>query len=177
MSLFDYKRVPRYRNKVAKTPTADAAGWKVTSAAAGTRHGEILVAIKGLDTKNAVATPTFTPVQPATTHFVTGQVFTYSVTASSAVTVSGTPTVALTIGGLTRQALYNKVTSTNILLKFDYTFVAGDVAPSTSIVIAGAIVPEKGYGITMPINANASAKLPDSSLTYTALANSTTTVN
>lgn len=176
MSLWGYKKTPPYFNKVALTPTASDAGWKVTAAAAGTRFGEVLVAIKGLTTKNAVANPTFVMTQTSTTHYTTGQVITLIVTASKAVAVSGTPTISMTIGAFTRKALFNSTTSSTTVLRFDYTFVAGDVAAS-SVPIAGAIVPEPGTGITMVIDSNSSEKLADAVLVYTPLADSHVTVN
>lgn len=176
MSLWSYKKAPNYTNKVAATPTATAAGWKVTTAAAGTRFGEVLVAIKGLATKTAVTYPTFAATQPATVHYTTGQTFTLTVTASKAIAVSGIPTIAMTIGAFTRRLQFNPTTSTATVLKFDYVVVAGDVA-GTSVPIANFIVPQSGYGVTMPIDAVSSEIIPDASLTFPAIANSNVTFN
>lgn len=176
MSLFGYIKVPRFRAKVALTPTASNAGWKVANVNAGTRFGEVLVAIKGLTAKNAVAVPTFVMTQTSTVHYVTAGVLTLIVTASKAVNCTGAATIALTIGAFTRQAVFNATTSTSTVLRFDYTFVAADVAAS-SIPIAGAIKPEPGTGITMVIDANSSERLADAVLTFTPLAASNVTVN
>lgn len=176
MSLYSYKKIPQYFNKVVLTPVVSAAGWKVAAAAAGTRLGEVLVCIKGLTTKNAVAYPTFVMSQPATVHYTTGQVLTLTVTASKAVQSTGATTINLDINGTNRSAVFNPVTSTDTVLKFDYTFVAGDVAVS-SIVIAAAMVPEAGHGVTMAIDTESSEIVPDASLIYTPIATSNVTVN
>lgn len=176
MSLFSYKKAPAYVNKVAATVTASAAGWKVDTAAAGTRFGEVLVAIKNLAVKNAVAYPTFVMTQPTTTNYVTGQVITLVVTASKAIAVSGLPTIAMTVGATVRQATFDPLTSTSTVLNFKYTVVAGDV-DADGVVIAAAIVPAAGYGITMPIDAVSSEIIPDASLVYTPIASSGITVN
>lgn len=176
MSLWSYKKAPPYFNKVAATPTASAAGWKVTTAAAGTRFGEVLVCIKNLATKNAVAYPTFVMTQPTTTHYVTGQVVTLVVTASKAIAVSGLPTISMTVGTTTRQAVFDPATSTTTVLNFKYTFVADDI-DADGVAIAAAIVPAAGYGITMPIDAVSSEIIPDASLVYAPIVSSGITVN
>jgi hypothetical protein len=176
MSLWSYKKAPPYFNKIAATPVVSTAGWKVATAAAGTRFGEVLVAIKGLTTKNAVAYPTFTITQTTTKHYVTGETITLVVTASSAVAVSGLPTIDLVIPSGTKQAVFDPTTSTSTVLNFKYTFVAGDIAGS-QITIANTVVPQAGYSVTMPIDAVSSEKIPDANLTYTAITNSGVTVN
>ena len=177
MSLWSYKKLPPYFNKKPKTPTATKAGWKVTAAAAGTRYGEIIVAMKNLLVKNtAAAYPTFTATQPSTTHYTTGQKFTHVVVPSKNVFVSGLPTVQLTVGANTRQAVYNPATSTPLSLKFDYTIVSGDFA-GTSVVIASTIVRQTGYGITIAVDAVSSESVPAANLVYSPIANSNVTVN
>lgn len=176
MSLWSYKKLPPYFNRVHLVPTASKAGWKVNSASAGTRYGEVLVAIKNLLVKNSAPYPTFAATQPATAHYVTGQTFTLVVVPSVAVGVSGLPSVALTIGAFTRQAVYNPLTSTPTALHFDYTFVTADV-DMIPILIAHNIVPVAGYGVTFNVSGLNSEIIPDIDLIFPVISNSGVTVN
>jgi hypothetical protein len=176
MPSFTYKTSPKYRNVVgALGATIGTSTGGYTVATQSVPSGEVLVAIKNLSVKNAVAYPTFTAVQTATTHYVTGQVLTVTVTPSKAVAVSGLPTIALAIPTGTKQAVFNRATSTSTSLNFDYTFVVGDVAAS-AIPIAGAIVSQAGYSITMAVDASGSSEIVPTT-TFTALVSSGVTVN
>ncbi|QJR12279.1 hypothetical protein DSM104443_03364 [Usitatibacter rugosus] len=62
---------------------------------------------------------------PANGTYDTGQNLDFTVNWSEAVTVTGTPQIALTIGATTRQATYQSGSGTSALL-FRYTVVAGD---------------------------------------------------
>lgn len=101
-----------------------------------TPNGEVLVAIRALTTKNgdvadAAIVPTFTAAvsYSGTLNTVTGDIITVTLTASEDVAVSGTPTIDLTIGALTRQLSYSSGDSDATHLVFNYTVVAEDVAP------------------------------------------------
>ena len=59
--------------------------------------------------------------------YAPGEVIDATVTFSEAVTVTGTPELALTVGTATRQAVYDDSDSTTTTLVFSYTVVAGDL--------------------------------------------------
>lgn len=75
--------------------------------------------------------------------FVTGNVLKLTVTASEAVTVDGTPQIALTINAGTKQALFDPYLSSATSLVFKYTIVSGDVATAGQFSVATSIV--SGY--------------------------------
>ena len=94
--------------------------------------GEVLVPIGGLTAKkaDADAAPTFTLGLPANATYATGQVMTFTVTASEPVTVVGTPSIALTLTSGVVLAAFDAVNSTSTSLLFKYTVKAGDTALS-----------------------------------------------
>ena len=78
---------------------------------------------------------------PGAGSYQTGNKLSFTVPFNDTVTVTGTPTLAFTIGGITRQANYSNGTGTTTLT-FDYTIVAGDAA--TSITIAANAISTSG---------------------------------
>ncbi|WP_449235781.1 Ig-like domain-containing protein [Azospirillum doebereinerae] len=59
-----------------------------------------------------------------------GRTLSFFVSLSEAVTVAGgTPTIAIDVGGVARQAVYNAVGSVGTVLRFDYVVQAGDADP------------------------------------------------
>ena len=78
---------------------------------------------------------------PAAGTYQTGDKLSFSVPFNDTVTITGTPTLAFTIGGITRQAGYTAGTGTTTLT-FEYTVVAGDAA--TSVVLAANAISLSG---------------------------------
>jgi hypothetical protein len=130
MSSWTLKTPPTFRSDAV----ASASGWKhpVT--------GEVLVAIRGLTTKNvdALVVPTFTLAVPADATYTVGQALVFTVTASEAVSISGTPSIDVTIGSTVRQAQFTGIDATQKILTFSYTLVAGD-ADADGIAVANTI--------------------------------------
>ena len=58
--------------------------------------------------------------------YASGDVVTVTATFSESVLVTGTPRIALNIGGVTKYATYDAATSTDTQLNFNYTVVSGD---------------------------------------------------
>jgi hypothetical protein len=145
---------------------ASAAGWKhpVT--------GEVLVAIRGLTTKNVDAgtVPTFVLAVPADGTYHAGDKLTFTVTASEAVSVSGTPSIDVTIGANIRQAQFTGIDATNKILTFQYTLVAGD-AGATGITVSPSIdlnTVSKGKSKVVDLIAGSAGQPVDASkLTFT----------
>ena len=87
---------------------------------------------------DAVAPQTLgTIAGPAAGSYQTADKLSFTVPFNDIVTVTGTPTLAFTIGGITRQANYSTGTGTTTLT-FEYTVVAGDAAISV-VLAANAI--------------------------------------
>lgn len=130
MSSWTLKTPPTFRPDAV----ASAKGWvhPVT--------GEVLVTIRGLTTKNvdALVVPTFTLTVPANATYHAGDTLTFTVTSTEAMSVSGTPSIDLTIGVNSRQAQYVSIDATQKILTFAYVLVAGDV-PNTGITVANTI--------------------------------------
>jgi trimeric autotransporter adhesin len=130
MPLWSYAHPPVYH----PTAVASPGGWKdpVTN--------ELLVAISNFTAKNAdaIIVPTYTLAVPANGTYVDGNVLTVTVASTEPLFVEGTPSIALTIGAKNAQLVYNPADSTPTALKFEYTVVSGDSAPS-GIVVANII--------------------------------------
>lgn len=131
MSNWSLKTPPTYRPDAVAGPE----GWKdpVT--------GEVLVCIRGLSTlkqTDALVVPTFVLAVPANATYHVGQALVFTVTASEAVTVVGTPSLDVTIGSNVRQALYTGIDATQKILTFSYTLVTGDI-DADGIVVANTI--------------------------------------
>lgn len=130
MSNWSIKTPPTYRPDAVAT----ASGWTdpVT--------GEVLVCIRGLTTKNvdALVVPTFTLGVPANGTYHVGQALVFTVTASEAVTVAGTPSIDVTIGSNVRQAQYTGIDATQKIMSFSYTLVAGDI-DADGIAVANTV--------------------------------------
>src|SRR5205823_2684288 len=90
-----------------------------------------------LTVKNPAAVSTVTP--PANGTYGIGQNLDFTVTYSENVTVTGTPTIGLTIGTTARSASYNAAGSTATALLFRYTVQAGE-SDTNGIVSASPIV-------------------------------------
>lgn len=120
--------------------TTDTAFSPALSGATILRFEEVLVALSELLSKelDVLTVPTFTLAVPADGHYVTGQVLSFTVTASEAVLVENTPFINVTIGSTIRKATYDAASSTDTSLVFKYTVVAGDV-DADGIVVATAI--------------------------------------
>lgn len=142
---------------------------------------EILVAIGGLVTlyADALITPTFTSAisYSGTSTVVTGNVITVTITASEPVQVTGTPTIALTVGSATDFMTYNVTTSTSTSLVFNYTVLAGDHATAGNFVVGSSIVGTVSIGDILPNGTVSGAVYPVASLAYTSPTTSTTTIN
>lgn len=79
---------------------------------------------------SAAVSPTVTGVGvPENASYAIGATLEFTVEFSSAVSVTGTPQLGLTIGSVTRQASYSSGSGTTDL-KFRYLVAAGDLAPS-----------------------------------------------
>lgn len=119
MSNWSYRKAPVY----FPGATATKQGW------INPATGEVLVAIANLNTKrtDANVVPTFTLAVPSNATYLTGQVLTFTVTPSEAVTVTGAPYIVVTIGAAVVNAVYDAATSTTTSLKFKYAVVAGNV--------------------------------------------------
>lgn len=118
MSNWSLATPPTYRPDAVAT----ASGWTHPTT------GEVLVTIRGLTTKrvDALVIPTFTISVPANASYAAGATLQFNVTASEPVTVSGLPSLDLTIGSNVRQAVYDPVASTSTVLIFKYVLVTGD---------------------------------------------------
>ena len=73
-----------------------------------------------------------------------GDVVTATVTMSEATTVTGSPTVALNIGGTTVSASYDSANSTSTALKFNYTILAGQTDANGISVDANSLALNAG---------------------------------
>jgi hypothetical protein len=102
--------------------------------------------------------------------YITDDVLAATVQYDGQVTVTGTPRIALTINGTTRQALYASGSGTG-KLTFNYTIVAGDAATAGQFTVAGTINLNSGT-----IKNTSDATLA-AGLTYTAPSTATVTVN
>jgi len=107
--------------------------------------GEVLVAIGELATNNAAGPA---PVSYAWTNTSTykkeGDTIGIAVTFNGIVTVTGTPTIEVTIGVNARSAAYVSGSGSNVLL-FEYEVVAGDTGTITrtgNIVLSGGTIVE-----------------------------------
>lgn len=162
MSNWSLKNPPTYRTDAVAGPE----GWKdpVT--------GEVLVAIGGLTTKKAplASWPTFTLAVPANGTYPAGTTLTFTVTASSVVAVAGTPSIDVTFGTTVRQAQFTGIDSTQKILTFAYTTVAGDDAPSGIAVNNTIDLNTVGKGksrVVDELTLNSGETIPAASLTFT----------
>jgi hypothetical protein len=133
---------------------------------------EILVAIGGLVPKNTDASvlPTFTLAVPANGTYPVGSVLTFTLTASDAITVVGTPSIDVTIGANVRQAQYDSASSTATVLNFKYTTITGDAAPSGVVVAPSIDLNTTGKGKSKIVDTIANSggeNVPASALTFT----------
>lgn len=170
MSSWSYKTAPSALGGVlynGATVVASASGWK------NSVTGEILATIKNLNTKNADAlvVPTYTLALPANATYATGQTLTFTLTASEAVTVVGSPSIAITLTSGGVLAAYDAVNSTSTSLLFKYTVKTGDTALS-GITVANilSLTSYPGNGTDKVIDQIAGTTgvvVPASSLTYT----------
>jgi len=83
----------------------------------------------------------------------TGDVVTATVTMNEAVTVSGSPQLALKIGGTTVQGIYDRVSSTSTALKFNYTILAAQTAESGISLAANSLGLNSGSIVDLAGNA------------------------
>jgi 6,7-dimethyl-8-ribityllumazine synthase len=148
------------------TAVATASGWTDPIT------GEVLVTIRALTTKNvdALVVPTFTMSVPANASYGVGATLEFHVIPSEAVTVSGFPSLDITIGTTVRQAVYDAVDSTGTLLIFKYVLVAGDT-DANGIVVSNTIdLNTTGYGKSRVVDqviGSAGQTIAGTALTYT----------
>ncbi|HYE36515.1 DUF4347 domain-containing protein [Methylocaldum sp.] len=85
--------------------------------------------------------PTFTVTAPSNGSYKTGDTLTFTAAASEAVTVTGTPRLALTLSGSSQTvyATYNSGISSTTSLKFEYTVGAGELDGDGIALSAAAI--------------------------------------
>lgn len=104
--------------------------------------------------------PTLTSVTAsAGTYYFVGRTLTLTATFDEAVTVTGTPRIAVTIGSNTRYATYASGTGTDTLT-FTYTFVVGDTSAGSGFTAtspidlnSGTIKDEAGNNATLTFSA------------------------
>ena len=138
---------------------------------------EVVIAIRELVEKeeDRAVIPTFTLAVPEDGDYVTGQVLEFIVTPSEAVTVYGSPEIAVTIGSNVRQAVYAPTLSTPTSLVFEYTVVAGDT-DSDGIAVANTITLNSGE-VDDQIIGGGELAIPSANLTFTVPATTGITVN
>lgn len=157
MSLYNYTKSPSYPSNTSQPVDyiATSAGW------VNAKTGEVVVAIGNLNTRENVGHTSILEsvvlATPATTDYVTGGNFSLVATYSQDITITGTPEIGITIGGVAKNATYASGSGTN-QLTFTYTVASGDTG---AIVVVSPIVLNSGT-IKDSISGNASP------LTFTA---------
>lgn len=136
MSQFNLTKKPSWY--AAEDISASSRGWVYDPT------GEVLVACRGLDTKNtdAASAPTFTAAiaYSGTAAMVTDDIVTITITSTEAVKVSSIAYVVFNIDTDARQAVFDPATSTGTSLKFKYTIDETDSATAGQVSVGTTIV-------------------------------------
>jgi methionine-rich copper-binding protein CopC len=142
-------------NTASITPSSGAAtftGLSITYSASGSSSetlnlqassGSLTTATSSQLTSSDTTAPTVSSVSvPADGTYGAGQTLSFTVNTTEAITVTGTPQIALTIGGATEQATYASGSGSTALV-FSYTVQAGDV-DADGIAVASSIAASGG---------------------------------
>ena len=142
-------------NTASITPSSGAAtftGLSITYSASGSSSetlnlrassGSLTTAISSQLTSSDTTAPTVSSVSvPADGTYGAGQTLSFTVNTTEAITVTGTPQIALTIGSATEQATYASGSGSTALV-FSYTVQAGDV-DADGIAVASSIAASGG---------------------------------
>ncbi|MBO9600186.1 MAG: hypothetical protein J7559_20495, partial [Cohnella sp.] len=123
---------------------------------------DLVLTLNGLgDTEDVLVdavVPSVTSVGvPTSKTYIEGETMTFTVNVSEAVSVTGTPNLALTIGSASRTAAYTASGSTGTALKFAYAVQAGDadsdgVAVGALTLNGGTIVDSSGNALVLTLN-------------------------
>lgn len=138
MSQYNYTEKPNWYP--ASDVDANAKGWVYSPT------GEVLVACRGLASKNtdALAIPTWALTLPANGTYAATDILSFTLVPSEAVFVYGAPSIALTIGAATRQAVFDADLSTPTALVFSYEVVEADV-DANGIAVANTLSKNDGH--------------------------------
>lgn len=176
MAQYSTSKKPNFQSAALARKAYSASNISATDAGwVDNRTGEILVAIRGLASKNqgandATTLPTFTLVLPAKNTYGVGKVLRFTVKSTETLvvdTTGGTPSLGFTLAGTaaTRNASYVAAKSSGDKLVFEYTVVAGDVTSNSGNLVAVAGTVTKNGGLIKDANTDIEVAVTAGSLT------------
>ena len=136
-----------------KLANALADGDHLITTKATDKAGNTSLVSPSLKVTIGTSTPSIASVTgPAAKSYKAGDVLSFSVTFTSPVTVTGVPTIDLTVGTTVRKAVYTSGTGTSTLV-FRYTVVAGD-NDADGVTLASSIILPTGAALKSTANGN-----------------------
>lgn len=176
MAQYSTSKKPNFQSAAIARQAYSAANISATDSGwVDNRTGEILVAIRGLASKNqgvndATTLPAFTLVLPAKKTYGAGKVLRFTVKSSETLvvdTTGGVPSLGFTLSGTTadREATYVAAASSGDKLVFEYTVVAGDVTDNAGVLTAVAGTVTKNGGLIKDANTDIAVAVTAGALT------------
>ncbi|HEV7286172.1 MAG TPA: DUF4347 domain-containing protein, partial [Kaistia sp.] len=154
-------------NNTSQTPDTTARTVTITATDAGSATAQATSTI-GVDSVADVSS-----VAIANGSYAVGETITVTITFDQAVTVAGgTPTLALDVGGQTRNATLGGTTTSTTTLTFSYTVQPGDLSDADGVTATASGITLNGATIR-----DAAGTPDDATLTYAQVNNASATVD